>query len=293
MNDASPWFGIAAVITALATLVETIRRQPPRTPRRRRRAADPPPPGPTPEPPPATSTARIGIRALLTLVFAGASALTGPPVSALAPPVPFHHATLAGTVACDVAGDQLVTWAIGNSQANEPMTIVAATAALNGAPWPVVGYVSPVAPSGATEATTTLSGTLTGSLVITVRGRWPDAHHSVRSAGVELLGGCSTSTTSTTAPASTTTTSPAPSTTIAPQLGTTSTTAVAAVVAPPSSAASSIAHAPQLAATGGPVLDAAIAGLSVTLLGAVFLMAYRTDRRLGATRRRRGRNARR
>ncbi len=301
--DESSLFGLAAVVTALATLVQTIRSAPPRPRRakRRRRAPEPDPPPPAPpssDPPPAPAAARgaVAWRLGLTLVFAAASLVTGGGRPAFALDVaPHHHADVSGSASC-AAGDQLVRWSIGNSDARRPMTITSAVAALDGAPWPVVGYVSPVAAHDATEATTTLPSGPTGSLTLTVAGSWPDGHQSTRSASVALVGDCSpatsTSTSSTSSPApSTSTSSPAPS------------TSVAGVSTVPATGGSSISQTPpaQLADTGGPVLDAAIAGAAVVLLGLVFVMAYRVDRQLGqlpritrrVRRRRRARTARR
>lgn len=295
MNDSSTWFGIAACITALATLVQTIRATTPPK-RRRRRSTDTnstPPPAPPVEPEPAARAA-IAWRGALALIFAGASIVTGHPAYAL-DVVPAHHAEISGVSTCS-AGDQIVTWSIGNSQPKEAMTIVSARAALQGDVWPVVGYTSPVAPSGATEATTTLPGGSTGALVLTVRGSWPDGHRSARQASVGLSGDCPPPTSTTTAPPTstseptTTTSTPAPSTTSAPQPATTPTTLAPATSSP--SPSTSTPWPTSLALTGSPVLGPVIAGLAVILLGVTFIMAFRADRRLGRYRRRRRQNER-
>lgn len=284
--DASTLLGLAAVITASATLLQTIRATPPRPARAKRAKRPPAAEGVDHAPdPPAAARLAIAWRFLLTIVFAGASAATGPPAGALVP-IAAHHALLSGSTSC-AAGAQLVTWEIGNEQPRKPMTIVSATATLNDASWPVDGYTNPVAPSGTTEAHTTLSGTLSGPLALDVAGSWPDGHHWSGSASVALLGDCESTTT--TSPVSTSTTSPtptSPTTASTPSSVLPRSTDVVTTMAPSSPTTS---PAPNLAATGGPVADAVVVGLSVTALGSCVLLILRNRRRPYAVARRRRR----
>ena len=128
----------------------------------------------------------------------------------LSAPAYAHHANLSGQTYC-ANNDHVVTWSIGNSQSNLPMTIDSATATINGDDYAVTGYTNPVPNSGTTNATSVVPGPVQGSLVLTVNVSWPNGVTWQGSATVALEGTCgctctsTSSTTSTTEPTTTTT----------------------------------------------------------------------------------------
>lgn len=139
----------------------------------------------------------------------------------LASPAWAHHPVLSGETSCP-NDDHLVTWTIGNSQADSPMTILQATAVLDGTNYGVTGYASPVAASASTTGTTTIPGDLTGTVRLSVRADWPDSFSTTRTFDVELDDPCPVTTTTTTEPSTTTTTEPS-TTTTGPESTTTTT----------------------------------------------------------------------
>jgi LPXTG-motif cell wall-anchored protein len=126
------------------------------------------------------------------------------------------HPVLSGVARCTQSGDQLVTWTIGNSQFDQPMTITAASAQVGSTFYAVTGYSTVVPDGGSTSATTTLPSHLTGTVVLSVTGKWSHRLWATRQTSVELGGMCSpptTTTTTTTVPPTTTTTTVPPTTT--------------------------------------------------------------------------------
>lgn len=109
-------------------------------------------------------------------------------------PADAHHAELSGVPSCD-ADAHSIAWTIGNSVPKQPMTIVVATAMMNGVSYSVDGYTNPVPDAGTTTATSTIPGPLTGTVTLSVTGHWPDGHHTTRSVDVPLTDPCTTTTT--------------------------------------------------------------------------------------------------
>ena len=149
-----------------------------------------------------------------------------------------HHPELSGIVAC-TSGQQVITWTVRNSEttsgSNRTMTIDQISATSGTVEGLVVGTVFPPQPKAGSvrTATTTVSGTKTGSVTLTVRGDWAGGSQNVvRTVRVTLPGGCtvptttstSTTTTSTTTTSTTTTSSTTTTTTTAPPPSTTSST---------------------------------------------------------------------
>ena len=131
------------------------------------------------------------------------------------------HPEVSGETTC-ANGDHVVTWTIGNSVRNAPMTIASATAVVGSTTYPVTGYDATVPDHGSTSATTIVPGGVTGTIVLTVDATWPAGQHASASASVVLEENCtSTTTTSTTDGGSTSTTST--STTSTTEVSTTST----------------------------------------------------------------------
>ncbi|MDQ1520578.1 MAG: hypothetical protein QOI55_1651, partial [Actinomycetota bacterium] len=91
---------------------------------------------------------RVLVTRLAITAAAGASLLV-----AAAGPAWAHHPVLSGSARC--SGQQnSIRWTIGNSEASSAMSITAITATMNGRTYPVLGYVSPIGPSGHTYALT-------------------------------------------------------------------------------------------------------------------------------------------
>lgn len=185
-------------------------------------------------------------------------------------PAGAHHPEVSGIASCPAA-DHEIAWTIGNSQAVTRMTITSADAVLNGTSYAVTGYSSPVAPLVPTHATTTIPGTLTGDVVLTVAGRWPDGHVETRDATVTLEAPCPEVPT-TTAPPTTVGVSP----TTAPPPHVTPTTAKHAVV-PPANGTDGSSGKPELARTGFSSEWLLLIGFALVLLGfgAVCWLRYR------------------
>src|SRR5262249_1987509 len=116
----------------------------------------------------------------------------------LSAPAYAHHAIVSGSTVC-ANNDHVITWSIGNSESNMPMTITSATAAANGQSYAVTGYTSPVGNGGSTSATTVVPGPVTNtSVVLTVQVSWPDNYSVTATASVPLSGTCGCDCTSTT-----------------------------------------------------------------------------------------------
>ncbi len=136
-------------------------------------------------------------------------------VAFLALPAWAHFPVLSGETNCP-NGDHVVSWTIANSETDpaRPMTIVSADATLGGQHFAVTGYVSPVAASDTTPATTVIPGSVTGTVVLTINASWPDGVTATRTTSVALEPNCVGTTTTTIAP--TTTTVEATTTTVEP-----------------------------------------------------------------------------
>jgi LPXTG-motif cell wall-anchored protein len=127
-----------------------------------------------------------------------------------------HHVAVSGTTSCPDE-NHLVTWTIHNVETlpSRPMTIVSASAEVNGTTYAVTGYDTTVAPDGNTQATSTVPGDVEGTINITVRVTWPDNYNGTATGSVELTPPChetTTTTPSTTTPTTTATTAPSGST---------------------------------------------------------------------------------
>jgi LPXTG-motif cell wall-anchored protein len=129
----------------------------------------------------------------------------------LTAPAYAHHAIVSGSTYC-ANEDHVITWSIGNSESTRAMTIVSASASLNGQSYAVTGYTNPVPNSGTTQATTVVPGSVSqGTITLTVNVSWPDRVTWTGTAQVPLQGPCgcdcttTSSSTSTTQPTTTTT----------------------------------------------------------------------------------------
>jgi hypothetical protein len=169
-----------------------------------------------------------GRRAAAVLVLAGLVLIVGSRTFAFA-----HHPIISGSVSCGTDGTQVITWEVGNSQtgAHQDMTIVSATTSQG----TVTGLPATVPPGGQVNGTTTLPGSATGAVTLTVNGHWNYDNFSTKvvSSGVQLLGTCVAPTTTTTvAPTTTTTVAPTTTTTVAPTTTTTVAPTTTTTVAP-------------------------------------------------------------
>lgn len=154
-----------------------------------------------------------------------------------------HHPVLSGATACP-GEDHIVTWSIGNSEPAQPMTIISASAVLNGTTYTVTGYTSPIPGGGSTSATTTVPGDLAGTITLTVTGDWPDSFAATRTTTVDLVDPCTTTTTTgdtttttgetTTTTGETTTTTSESTTTTTSEPSTTTTSASTTTTSTPS-----------------------------------------------------------
>ncbi|MCU1428453.1 MAG: hypothetical protein JWL83_2453 [Actinomycetia bacterium] len=127
-----------------------------------------------------------------------------------AAPASAHHPVVSGFTVCTADGQHYVQWTIGNSEVTitNAMTIVSATTAVGGSSYPAMGYGSPVPGSGHTSALTIVPGNVNGTLVLTVNATWAGGFTSTRTASVDLVDSCSTTTTTTTPATTTPTTTP-------------------------------------------------------------------------------------
>ena len=149
-------------------------------------------------------------------------------VIATALPAWAHFPVLSGETVCS-NGDHVITWSIGNSETNRAMHIESATATQGAQSFGVSGYTVDVAAAGATTATTTVPGSVTGTVTLTVEAHWSDGVDATRTTTVTLSSDCTPVTTTTTSTTtSTSTTTEAPTTTTTTEAPTTSTTAAPA-----------------------------------------------------------------
>jgi hypothetical protein len=155
-------------------------------------------------------------------------AMTGGLVVGTALPAFAHHPILSGTVVCSASWQQVITWTVKNSENNKTMT-VKSVAITSGT---VPNLLNSVFTASQSKTfTTTLPGTQTGSVKLTVGARWNTGETATRDASVTLKTNCkppvttttstSTTTTSTTTSSTTTTTTAPTTTTTAPSVTTT------------------------------------------------------------------------
>lgn len=204
----------------------------------------------------------------LTTVFAGAALAVSMGVAVA------HHPVLGGRTAC-TDGAHVITWAIGNSQVTQEMTIASITAVLdtNGTDYGVTGYTSPVAPYSFTVGKTTVPGTLTGTVKLTVDGQWPNNFHAIRNVDVSLGDPCEP-----------TTTQPPPTT--APPTTAPPTTSPGETTAPPTTGDTATSETPTTACVDTPLQPCALAytgggnpkgpsgvGVAAIILGVLLLAA--------------------
>jgi uncharacterized protein YeaC (DUF1315 family) len=154
-------------------------------------------------------------------------AMTGGMVLASALPAWAHYPVVSGTSAC-ASGQYVITWTVKNSESTQKMTVDVATVTSG----TVTGLLGEYAGGVSRTATTTLPGTQTGTVTLSVHGTWPDGVKATKTASVVLAGDCkppvtttTTSSTTTTTTSSTTTTTTAPPTTTTTAPPTTTTTA--------------------------------------------------------------------
>jgi hypothetical protein len=154
-------------------------------------------------------------------------------VVVLALPAAACHPVLSGQTTCN-ENQQVVNWSIGNSESGSKLTmdILTVTAAIGATPVGVSGWAAVVPPSGTTHASSTFSGSQTGTVVLTVTATWPSNNVTkTKSTSVTLLTNCEATTTTTVAP-TTTTTEPSTTTTTEPQTTTTTEATTTTTVAP-------------------------------------------------------------
>ncbi|HEY0399268.1 MAG TPA: hypothetical protein VGF00_12820 [Acidimicrobiia bacterium] len=146
-------------------------------------------------------------------------AMTGGMVLASALPAWAHYPVVSGTRACAISGQYVVTWTVKNSESTQKMTVDAASVTSG----TVAGLLGQYAGGASRTGTTTLPGTQTGTVTLSVHGTWPDGVKATKTAVVTLAGDCKppVTTTTTTAPPTTTTTQAPTTTTTAPPTTTT------------------------------------------------------------------------
>jgi hypothetical protein len=118
---------------------------------------------------------------------------------AAAMPASAHTPLLSGHTVCS-NGRHVITWSIGNDF-HLPMTITSARATKGAASYAVTGYQATVGPTGSASDTTSahsiVPAGVTGSVTLTVHGRWTDGFTTSRSTSVSLIGPCMGATTTT------------------------------------------------------------------------------------------------
>jgi hypothetical protein len=193
--------------------------------------------------------------------------------------------------------DAVVNWTIHNVEAaaNRPMTIVSATATINGTSYPVTGFTTNLPPLGTTQATTTVPSSVAGAVAssaapqikLLVKATWPDNNKNQASAFVTLMGVCP--------PPPTTTPPTSPNS--GQNHGTTPTTASsptqtgATVPLPPGSGVAAIEAGPtsttspssaQLPFTGNATTIYALFGIALFVGGILLVRSSKTDELEGA-----------
>lgn len=113
---------------------------------------------------------------------------------AFAPAAFAHHPIVSGEAACSPSGDIVVTWTVANSESDAARTMTIDALSVTKGTVSGLAVGDTVAPSGSTQATTTLPGNETGTVSLSVTGRWKYANPDVvatRSSGpVSLPGNC-------------------------------------------------------------------------------------------------------
>jgi len=179
-------------------------------------------------------------------------------VIATALPAWAHFPVLSGETVCS-NGDHVITWSIGNSETNRAMHIESATATQGAQSFGVSGYTVDVAAAGATTATTTVPGSVTGTVTLTVEAHWSDGVDATRTTTVTLSSDCTPVTTTTTSTTtSTSTTTEAPTTTTTTEAPTTTTTTTEAPT-------TTTTEAPTTSTTAAPATSTTIAATTTSL----------------------------
>jgi hypothetical protein len=165
-------------------------------------------------------------------------AMTGGMVLASALPAWAHYPVVSGTKVCAISGQYVVTWTVKNSESTQKMTVDAASVTSG----TVAGLLGEYAGGASRTGTTTLPGTQTGTVTLSVHGTWPDGVKATKTVVVTLAGDCkapvttttttSTTTTTTSAPTTTTTVAPTTTTTAPPTTTTTQAPTTTTTVAP-------------------------------------------------------------
>lgn len=190
-----------------------------------------------------------------------------------------HHTILTGKSSCP-GPDHVVAWSIANSQPHQTIvSFTTLTATMGGVTYPVTGYTLPIAVSGHTSATSTVPGSLTGTITLSVAAVWSDGHKESGTALVALPDPCPTIvTTPTTTPTTVTTPTTPKSTPTTPTTPGTDMTGdstgptTPACVTPPSDA-STAPKTTCLAYTGSSPIGLGAVGVTIFGLGGVMLMA--------------------
>jgi hypothetical protein len=186
-------------------------------------------------------------------------AMTGGLVVASALPAWAHYPVVSGTTTC-LTGQQVVTWTVKNSENTQKMTVdvVSVTAGT------VTGLTGLYNGGASRTATTSLPGTQTGTVTLSVHGIWPDRVKATKTASVVLKGDCKPPVTTTTTTSSTTTTTrpPVTTTTTVPP---TTTTPVAPTPLPP--ATTTTTGAPVTTTTEAPTTTTTAAPGTTTTTG--------------------------
>jgi hypothetical protein len=211
---------------------------------------------------------------LLATIAAAIVFLTAAPAAA-------HTLSVTGTTTCG-STDHVVTWTIHNNETLPTRTLhlVTVTAEIGGMSYTVSGYSTDIAPGGSTTASTTVPGSVTGTIVITVDGKWADGFKNTATGSVDLLDPCvvtttstSTTTTSTTGVSTSTTTAIATTTTaggpgVSVEGTTTTVGGVSDISAGPTTTAGGTASLPFTGSNDG---TGAVVGVTALGLGLVLL----------------------
>lgn len=115
-------------------------------------------------------------------------------VVAFAPAAFAHHPVVSGQAACSSSGDVVVTWTVENSESAAGRIMKIDALSVTKGTVSGLAVNDTIAVSGSAQATTTLAGSETGSVSLTVTGRWeyanPDVVATTSSDPVALPGNC-------------------------------------------------------------------------------------------------------
>jgi len=114
-----------------------------------------------------------------------------------------HYPVVSGTSTCS-SGQYVINWTVKNSESTQNMTVDVATVTA-GTVTGLTGLTGLYAGGASRTAATTLAGTQTGTVTLSVHGTWPDGVKATKTASVVLKGDCKPPVTTTTS--STTTSS--------------------------------------------------------------------------------------